>query len=125
MAEDNRKYFRFSCQCKGEVRFGSKEIEKAFIKDISHEGIGLTVSNLEICPESNAEVRLDLPGEKAPLLVTGKVRWSQNKNNQIEVGIELDPMDKETKWKVMNFGFSVWQERMKTPKKTSGKKSIN
>lgn len=123
MAEDNRKYFRFLCQCTGEVRFGSKEIEKASVKDISYEGVGLTVHNLEICPESNVEVRLDLPGEKAPLLVSGKVKWSQNKDNQIEMGIELDPLDKETKWKVMNYGFSAWQERIKTPNKTSKKKS--
>lgn len=114
--EENRKFFRFSCQFTGEVRFGNKNIEKASIKDISHGGVGLSIQNMRFCPDPQVEVRVDLPENDGPLLVSGKIKWSHSDRNRMEMGIELDPIDTETKWKILDHVFAFWREEKEQSK---------
>ena len=105
---ENRKYFRFPCQCFGEVRFGSKGVQLSLIKNVSNGGLGLVIHGIQCCPDANVEVRIDIPEKKPPLLVTGKVKWSSPISHHIEVGIQFTDLDPLTKRDLLDYGFSTW-----------------
>ena len=107
-AMENRKYFRFPCQCFGEVRFGTNEVHLSLVKNISSEGMGLVVHGIKSCPDSNVEVRLDLPQKKHPLLATGEVKWCSPINHHVEVGVQFDEIDQVTKRALLDYGFNAW-----------------
>lgn len=122
---ENRKYFRFPCQCFGEIRFGTKEVQLSLIKNISSEGMGLVVHGIQCCPDSNVEVRLDLPDKKHPLLVVGKVKWSSPINNHVEVGVHFDKIDSVTRQALLDYGFNAWCNEVRYQHKGTSKSLHN
>lgn len=122
---ENRKYFRFPCQCFGEVRFGTKEVQVSLVKNISSEGMGLVVHGIQCCPDSNIEVRLDLPEKDHPLLVDGEVKWSSPINNHVEVGVYFNKIDSETRQTLLDYGFNTWCDEVRYQHKGANRSSHN
>jgi len=77
--EEQRKYFRFGCSCFGEVRFKNKSVEKVSVKNISSEGLKIIAGNRELSVGDQIEIRLDIPGERIPPLVSGRIKWMNPK----------------------------------------------
>jgi hypothetical protein len=124
-ARENRKYFRFPCQCFGEVRFGTKEVQLSLVKNVSSEGMGLVVHGIRCCPDSNVEVRLDIPDNSHPLLVEGEVKWSSPINHHMEVGVQFDRVDSDTKRVLLDYGFNTWCDEVKHQRNGAGKSLQN
>lgn len=110
---ENRKYFRFPCQCFGEVRFGTREVQLSLVKNVSSEGMGLVVHGIQCCPDTNVEVRLDLPEQNQPLLVEAEVKWSSPINHHVEVGLQFNQIDSATKQALLDFGFNTWFDEVR------------
>ena len=110
---ESRKYFRFPCQFFGEVRMGSKDIEKVLIQDISCGGIRMLVQKVDPLLNPNIEVRLDFPRKPAPLLLSGEIIWSNRVEHSLEIGIKFENVDDDIRKELQDYGFSVWRSEEK------------
>jgi hypothetical protein len=109
---ERRKHFRFGCSCFGEARFENSSVEKISIKNISYEGLKILTGKRKLEVGDEIEVRVDLPGEKVYPLVKGKIRWINKKKEGTELGIRLLKMANSIKRELIDYGFSVWRDRM-------------
>jgi len=110
--QERRKYFRFGCSCFGEARYHNNSVERISIKNISYEGMKIITSNRELALGENIEVRVDLPGEKVFPLVSGKIKWINAEEVSTELGLQFDSIDKVKRIELIDYGFSVWRDRM-------------
>jgi hypothetical protein len=111
--QERRKYFRFDCSCFGEARFQDTSVEKVSIKNLSIQGLKIVSGQNKIAIGDSIEVRIDIPGEKVPPLVSGQIRWMNKEKESTELGIQLDKTDQHTRRELIDYGFSVWRDRMR------------
>ena len=120
---ENRKHFRYNCEFSGEIKFGEEKFEEAMIKDVSHEGLRLQVQNVDLIPDPNVGIKVVLPKQKKPLLISGTVKWSDHLNHGMDVGIKLNQASETARKKIFHHGFSMWKSqeknKMEMLKKTS------
>jgi hypothetical protein len=109
---ERRKYFRFGCSCFGEARFENTSVEKISIKNISYEGLKILTGKRKLSVGDDIEVRVDLPGERVRPLVKGKIRWINTEKEGTELGVKLHKMAKSIKRELIDYGFSVWRDRL-------------
>jgi hypothetical protein len=109
---ERRKYFRFGCSCFGEARFKNSSVEKISIKNISYEGLKILAGRRKLSVGDEIEVRVDIPGESAHPLVTGKIKWVNMEREGTELGVKLHKMNQSIKRVLIDYGFSVWRDRL-------------
>ncbi|MFW6124368.1 MAG: PilZ domain-containing protein [Acidobacteriota bacterium] len=109
---ERRKHFRFGCSCFGEARFENSSVEKISIKNISYEGLKVLIGRRELSVGDEIEVRVDIPGKRVYPLVTGKIRWINSVKEGTELGIKLHNMAQSIKRELIDYGFSVWRDRL-------------
>ncbi|MBD3415129.1 MAG: PilZ domain-containing protein [Candidatus Aminicenantes bacterium] len=112
MRKERRKYFRFDCSCFGEARFQNSSVEKVSIKNLSVQGLKIVSGHQCISIGDPVEVRIDIPGRQIPPLVSGQIRWIHEEPESTELGIQLNELNNDTRRELMDYGFSVWRDRM-------------
>ncbi len=84
--------------CREEGLFSGKDIEETLpVFDISRGGVRF-LSNSSLKIDSRVTVRIIIPGNEAPLVLKGFVRWrsiNPGKSYKYQVGIQFAPYGKE------------------------------
>jgi len=109
---ERRKHFRFGCSCFGEARFENSAVEKISIENISYEGLKIMAGRRNLSVGEPVEVRVDIPGGQVNPLVSGKIKWTNTEKKGTEFGVQLNKTDKKTKRELIDYGFSVWRDRL-------------
>lgn len=110
---ERRKYFRFECSCFGEARFKNSSIEKISVSNISYEGLKIFAGQKKLSVGDEIEVRIDIPKKSVHPLVLGKIKWINTKKEGIELGVKLHKINKSARRELIDYGFSVWRDRLK------------
>lgn len=118
MSEEKRKFRRFECLLVAEVNLegNANLVRKATVKDFSREGLRLVLHNFNINPGSSVDLKLYFPGKNLSISVSGEIAWSKYINNNWEVGVKTNQMDKEAKSEILDYVYTMWRERMRGEK---------
>ena len=114
--EDRRKFIRFPVRLSARY---SKENQdkwnKCSIINISREGMGIVVFLKEKIPlGSILNLKVDVPGKKAPIFVSGTLTWikaiKEDPEFSYKSGVQINTIDSEDKWTLLDYSYEAWKE---------------
>ena len=114
--EDRRKFIRFPVRLSARYSKESQdEWNRCSIINISREGMGIFVFFKEkIDLASILNLSIDIPGRKAPVLLSGTLSWIKPLKGDPEFryksGIQINTIDPEEKWILLDYSYEAWKE---------------
>lgn len=109
--EERRRFMRFEIPLGIKYRIPEKSIDALSQgKDFSRNGIGLYLDKM-IPKGTTVELEINIPGEAAPIFVTGKVAWIKEavqRGGEIGAGLELINISSFDKSRILEYVYNQW-----------------
>ncbi|KJJ83977.1 Type IV pilus assembly PilZ domain protein [Candidatus Omnitrophus magneticus] len=108
--EERRNYMRFDVLLEA-LCHNSEFKEKVKVCNFSRYGIGV-LSDLPIPKGKEIEIKLEIPGDDLPVVVSGELAWASiekiNGKQFHESGIRLKQMNNIDRGRILNYIYKKW-----------------
>ncbi len=116
MLDERRSFKRFDIPLDVEFKISNSSEKYLAGKTINFSRTGLCLESHAIAPNIKevTEIKIKLPEKETYTTAVCDVAWQRRVDDKFMMGIKLMAMDKEAKNEILQYGYDLWLNKMRS-----------